>query len=96
MRKQHYSQKITQRNSESAPYFSKNIGNYFKGAALGLGVVFAMNTQVFGQDNALLQKEIQRRAENVSKANELLSTGDKAYNDKEYKLAVESLSLIHI
>ena len=90
MRKQHYSQKITQRNSESAPYFSKNIGNYFKGAALGLGVVFAMNTQVFGQDNALLQKEIQRRAENVSKANELLSTGDKAYNDKEYKLAVES------
>lgn len=90
MHKKLYSHKNTQRNSASSSYFSKSFGTHFKGAALGLGVVFAMNSQVQAQDRSLIQQEIERRSQNVDKANGLLLIGDKAYNEKQYKLAVES------
>ena len=86
MHKQLHSHKITQQNS----YFSKNLGGYFKGVALGLGLVFAVSNQAYSQENALLQQEINRRAQNVNKANELLTSGDKAYKGANYKEAVES------
>jgi len=52
--------------------------------------MLAVANLAHSQDNALLQQEINRRSQNVNKANELLATGDKAYNKKDYKLAVES------
>ena len=55
--------------------------------ALALGLLSLAPTVVYSQDD-LAQREIQRRAEKVRQAEELLDAGRKAYQEGDYETAV--------
>ncbi|MGJ8658181.1 MAG: Amuc_1098 family type IV pilus outer membrane protein [Akkermansiaceae bacterium] len=90
MRKKTITSKITKPNAYFSSAFSARVSGCFKGSILGLGVL-ATVTQLHAQEDvSLIQKEINRRAESVNQAQELLKEGDDAYNKADFKKAVDS------
>lgn len=80
----------TKLNAHSSPVLAGRVRGYFTGSILSLGVLASMGQVHAQEDVSLIQKEINRRAENVNEAQELLKKGDEFYNARDFKAAVES------
>ena len=62
------------------------------GIACALGLNLPQVAPLASAQESLVQKEINRRLDNARKANELLHSGDVAYNSRDYKVAVADYS----
>ena len=62
------------------------------GLACVLGICMPQITPQLAAQESIIQKEIDRRAANTTKAHKLLKTGDIAYEKKDYKSAVTDYS----
>lgn len=90
MRKKLITPKTTNLNSHFSSVLSARVGGCLMGAILGLSALASFSQLHAQEDVSLIQKEINRRADNVSQAQELLKEGDVAYNKADFKKAVES------
>ena len=59
------------------------------GLACVIGVCLPHTSPPLAAQKSVVQRELERRAANASKAYELLKTGDAAYEKKDYKVAVQ-------
>ena len=77
-------------NAHSSSVFIGRVKGYFTGSIASIGVLASLTSLQAQEEVSLIQKEINRRAENVTSAQELLKKGDVAYKAREFKQAVES------
>lgn len=90
MRKNLITSKLTKLNANYSPALKGQVRRYFTGSILSLGVIASAGQLHAQEDVSLIQKEINRRAENVTQAQELLKAGDVAYKAGDFKKAVET------
>jgi tetratricopeptide (TPR) repeat protein len=90
MRKKLKNSLYTQRNVQSRPFLAGRLRGCFALPILSLGVLTSIGQLDAQEDISLIQKEINRRAENVNQAQKLLQEGDVAYKAREFKKAVET------
>jgi general secretion pathway protein D len=90
MRKKIKNSLLSKLNAHSRPIIAGRGVGYFILPILSLGAFTAVSDLHAQEDISLIQKEINRRADNVNQAQELLKEGDVAYNAGEFKKAVES------
>ncbi|MFT5905668.1 MAG: general secretion pathway protein D [Cryomorphaceae bacterium] len=90
MRKKTITSQHTKRNAHFSPDLTVRMKGYFTGSILSLGVLTSMGQLNAQEDVSLIQKEINRRSENVNQAQLLLKDGDVAYKAGDFKKSVES------
>ncbi len=90
MRKSSIHSKYTKFYPNFNPVFAGQVRRFFTASIMSLSVIASVDQLYAKEDVSLIQKEINRRAGNVAKAQELLKEGDVAYKAGEFKKAVDS------
>jgi len=90
MRKETFILKYTIFQFHSSSRLLSRARGYVTGSVLVLSIFMTASMLVAQEDVSLIQREVNRRAESVTKAEGLMKTGDVAYKASNFKKAVES------
>lgn len=90
MRSKFFSSLYNERNPYSGLLLTGTVRSSLMLPILTLSALYPLQALHAQEDVSLIQKEIDRRSDNVKKAQELLQAGDVAYKAENFKEAVES------